>query len=63
MDLLDAADGDVAACAALVSMAESDLADEIASLAVLQATLVAAEEAHAVQVYLAAQADAALLTQ
>lgn len=44
-------------------MAQSDLDDEIAALDVLQAALVAAEEAHAVQVYLAAQADAAALVQ
>jgi hypothetical protein len=44
-------------------MAQEDLDDEIAALDLLQAALVAAEEAHAVQVYLAAQADAAALVQ
>jgi hypothetical protein len=44
-------------------MATSDLADEITALDALQASLVLAEEAHAVQVYLAAQADAAALVQ
>jgi len=63
IDLLDAADANAAAADKLVSMATSDLADEVAALATLQATLVAAEEAHAVQVYLAAQADAAALVQ
>jgi hypothetical protein len=61
--LLDAADADVEACALLVAMATSDLADEVAALDALQATLVAAEEAHAVQVYLATQAAAAALVQ
>jgi hypothetical protein len=63
IDLLDAADANKLAADKLVSMATSDLADEVAALATLQATLVAAEEAHAVQVYLAAQADAAALVQ
>jgi len=44
-------------------MATSDLNDEITALDALQASLVAAEEAHAVEVYLAAQADAAALVQ
>jgi len=44
-------------------MAQSDLDDEIVNLDALQATLVGAEEAHAVQVYLAAQADAAAKIQ
>lgn len=61
--MLDAADADVDASALLVAMATSDLADEVAALATLQATLVAAEEAHAVQVYLATQAEAAALVQ
>lgn len=61
--MLDAADADVDASALLVAMATSDLADEVAALATLQATLVAAEEAHAVQVYLATQAAAAALVQ
>ena len=61
--MLDAADADVAACDLLVAMATSDLADEVAALDALQATLVAEEEAHAVQVYLATQADAATLVQ
>jgi hypothetical protein len=63
MDLLDAADANELAADMAVSMATSDLADEVAALATLQAALVAAEEAHAVQVYLAAQADAAALVQ
>lgn len=63
IDLLDAADANKLAADKLVSMATSDLADEVDALATLQATLVAAEEAHAVQVYLAAQADAAALVQ
>ena len=37
--------------------------DEVAALDALQATLVAEEEAHAVQVYLATQAAAAALVQ
>ena len=61
--MLDAADADVEACVLLVAMATSDLADEVAALDALQATLVAEEEAHAVQVYLAAQAAAAALVQ
>jgi hypothetical protein len=61
--LLDAADADVEACALLVAMATSDLADEVAALDALQATLVAEEEAHAVQVYLATQAEAAAAVQ
>lgn len=61
--MLDAADADVEACALLVAMATSDLADEVAALDALQATLVAAEEAHAVQVYLATQAEAAATVQ
>jgi len=44
-------------------MATSDLADEVAALDALQATLVAEEEAHAVQVYLATQAEAAAAVQ
>lgn len=62
-DLLDAADANYLAATELVSKADSDLADEEAALATLQTALVAAEEAHAVQVYLAAQADAAALVQ
>jgi len=46
--LLDAADAQVLAANKKVSMAGSDLDDEIAALDVLQASLVAAEEAHAV---------------
>lgn len=61
--MLDAADADVEACALLVAMATSDLADEVAALDALQATLVAEEEAHAVQVYLATQAEAAAAVQ
>jgi len=61
--LLDAADAQVLAANKRVSMATSDLNDEIAALDLLQAAVVAAEEAHAVQVYLAAQADAAALVQ
>jgi hypothetical protein len=63
VDLLDAADSDVQRSTRLAAMAQSDLDDEIVNLDALQATLVAAEEAHAVQVYLAAQADAAALVQ
>lgn len=48
IDLLDAADANKLAADKLVSMATSDLADEVDALATLQATLVAAEEAHAV---------------
>lgn len=44
-------------------MYTSDLADEIAAADLLQADVVAAEEAHAVQVYLADQAAAAALVQ
>lgn len=63
IDLLDAADAQVLAANKNVEMATSDLNDEIVALDLLQAALVAAEEAHAVQVYLAAQADAAALVQ
>lgn len=61
--MLDAADANKLAADKLVSMATSDLADEVDALATLQGVVVAAEEAHAVQVYLAAQADAAALVQ
>ena len=61
--MLDAADVDVLTSNTLVSKATSDLADEVATLAILQASLVIAEGEHAVQVYLAAQAAAAALVQ
>jgi hypothetical protein len=56
IDLSDAADQQVLAAAERVNMAKEDLDDEIVALAALQAALVAAEEAHAIQVWLAAQA-------
>jgi len=63
VDLSDAADAQVLAANKRVEMQLSDLNDEIAALALLQADLVAAEEAHAVQVWLAGEADAAALVQ
>merc|ERR1719174_1947784 len=59
----DAADAQVLAANKRVEMQLSDLNDEIAALDLLQADLVAAEEAHAVQVWLAGEADAAALVQ
>jgi len=61
--LSDAADAQVLAANKRVEMRLSDLNDEIDALALLQADLVAAEEAHAVQVWLAGEADAAALVQ
>lgn len=63
VDLSNAADAQVLAANKRVDMTLSDLNDEIAALALLQADLVAAEEAHAVQVWLAGEADAAALVQ
>lgn len=63
VDLSDAADAQVLAANKRVEMRLSDLNDEIDALALLQADLVAAEEAHAVQVWLAGEADAAALVQ
>jgi len=63
IDLSDAADAQVLAANKRVEMRLSDLNDEIAALDLLQADLVAAEEAHAVQVWLAGEADAAALVQ
>lgn len=63
IDLSDAADAQVLAANKRVEMTLSDLNDEIAALGLLQADLVAAEEAHAVQVWLAGEADAAALVQ
>lgn len=56
IDLSAAADQQVLAAADRVQMAKDDLADEITALAALQDAVTAAEEAHAVQVWLAAQA-------
>lgn len=56
IDLSAAADQQVLAAAERVQMAKDDLADEVVALAALQDAVVAAEEAHAVQVFLAAQA-------
>jgi len=58
-----AADAQVEAANKRVSMALSDLNDEIVNLANLQTALVAAEEAHAVQVWLQGEADAAAAVQ
>lgn len=56
IDLSDAADQQVLAANDRVLMAKNDLADEIVALAALQDAVVVTEEAHAVQVWLAAQA-------
>jgi len=63
IDLSAAADAQVEAANKRVSMALSDLNDEIVNLANLQTALVAAEEAHAVQVWLQGEADAAAAVQ
>lgn len=63
VDLSAAADAQVLAANKRVEMALSDLNDEIVSLEALQAAVVVAEEAHAVQVYLQGEADAAALVQ